>query len=101
MINIFKAINNCLEHAHLNSEMDTVDNGTLLDVLELKLDLIDASLDENKLQVGDPQLDYKGTVVLLLDSIKKLRELKHYQPIPHESIEDCKTDISRLIVELL
>jgi len=101
MINIFKAINNCLEHAHLNSELETIDNGSLLDVLELKLELIDASIDENKLTVGDPQLEHKSTAILLRDNIRKLKELKHYQPVPHDAIEDCKTEISRLIIELI
>ena len=101
MINIFKAINNCLEHAHLNSELETIDNGSFLDVVELKLELIDASIDENRFPVGHEMLNHKSTVLLLLDNIKKLRELKHCQPVPHEAIEDCKTDISRLIIELL
>jgi len=101
MFNIFKVINNCLEHAHLNSELETIDNGSLLDVLELKLELIEASIDENKCSVGHDDLDYKSTVILLRDHISKLQELKHYRPVPHDAIEDCKIEISRLITELI
>jgi len=93
---MFKLIGSCFEYAHLIPHLETIDEGDILDVLELKLELMHAKFekykDENSCNSDD--LEKRGTVILLLDKIKE------YKNSANET-EDQKIEIVKLIYKLL
>ena len=112
---MFKLIGNCVEYAHLVPQLKTIDEGSILDVLELKLELMEAKYEkicgekknedecgfddgvdgsENNNPCSREDLEKWGTVILLLDKIKEYKESA-------DRTECQKIEIIKLIYELI
>ena len=112
---MFKLIGNCFEYAYLIPQLKTIDEGSILDVLELKLELMEAKYEKKcgkrkkekecefddeieELKVKNPcsreDLEKWGTVILLLDKIKEYKNSK-------EKTECQKIEIAKLFYELI
>jgi len=112
---MFKLIGNCIEYAHLVPQLKTIDEGSILDVLELKLELIEAKYEklcgekkkedecsfddeveelENNNPCSREDLEKRGTVILLLDKIKEYKKSA-------DRTECQKIEIMKLIYELI
>ena len=112
---MFKLIGNCVEYAHLVPQLKTIDEGSILDVLELKLELMEAKYEkicgekkkeedcefddgvdesENNNPCSREDLEKWGTVILLLDKIKEYKESA-------DRTECQKIEIMKLIYELI
>ena len=93
---MFKLIGSCFEYAHLIPQLKTIDEGDILDILELKLELMHVNYGKykNEKPCCSDDLDKWGTVILLLDKIKEYKNSE-------SKTEDQKIEIIKLIYELL
>ncbi len=106
---MFKFIKNCIEYGHLVSSLPEIEPGSILDILKIKLELMDKQFckkdQENKL--NDKETHMWGTVLLALEDIEKHNKLKRKIETEFEAdeiekeLEDVRIEIIKLINKLI
>ncbi len=107
-------IKNCVKHAHLIPQLETIDNGRLIDIIELKLELYCAAMEikyKGKSTTSDTldnthaehelqELETWGTAILLRDKIMQYKELLENDN-GDKNIEDLKIEIIKMIYDII
>jgi len=114
---MFDLIKNCIEYAHLTPQLKTIDHGKLIDIIELKIELYCAAM-ENKYK-GKPttladwrdgyteneqhELETWGTAILLKDKITQYKEALKAENEEEKSeiLENLKIEIIKMLYDIL
>ena len=101
MKELIKFVNNCFEYSHLVNVLETIDKGSLLDVIELKLELIETELYSHNDRESYEKL---GTIYLLKNEIKEYKRLLNLHKTTIGEVDSAdlmqhKIEILKLLLE--
>ena len=112
---MFGLIKKCFEYAHIVPYLETFEQGRLIDIIELKLDLFCASMEnkyKNKPSIlsgfkddctneENKELEKWSSAILLKDKINQYREILNSEVVDEELVQDLKIEIVKLIFEII
>ena len=90
---MFGLIKNCFKYARSLPRLKIIEEGDILDVLELKLEIMRVKY-ENKGTLSNEEIEKQGTVILLLDKVKKYKNSE-------SKSADQKIEITKMFFELM